>query len=224
MEVQVLSCAQRMKENNDRLAKIIKHRFFTLFTTLFLALLYIYFLYNHITAIRSGEISNITLVFILMETIVIFLLVFRKSPRDKSTKILPWAFAILGSFMPLALKPFDVLVISESFGNIFMVAGGIMASISYLSLNTSYGTSPSLRTIKTSGLYSFIRHPIYSSYFLLYTGYLLLVFSYYNLAVVALLFACLTIRAHFEEEILLTDEKYKTYSKKVKYRIIPFIY
>ncbi|MCA9367282.1 isoprenylcysteine carboxylmethyltransferase family protein [Candidatus Kaiserbacteria bacterium] len=205
-------------------AKIVTHPFFTLVTTLGLALLYTYFLYNHITAIKQHNVTPIIAIFVAMESVVLVLLAIRQQPVAKHTNVRGWLFAFLGTFMPFALFPFGAIVLHAPLGDTLTVIGGLIAVGAYLSLNTSFGVSPSLRTVKTNGLYRVVRHPMYAAYFFLYGGYLLLVFSPYNAFILCLLFVCLVMRIYYEEQILSTSVEYHAYKKTVPYRLFPFLY
>ncbi len=201
----------------------LKHKAFNTFTNIILILVYIYFLHNHIIGIRNGSISNTTYVFILMESVVLFLLILRSNPKVRSDKPLAWICAFLGTALPLFLKPSGITT-NPNVGNILLLTGGILAIISYLSLNTSFGISPALRKVKTNGLYKIIRHPMYASYLVLHVGYLQISYSLLNIFIIVTTFIFLLIRINFEEALLSEDKSYQEYRKKVKYRLLPYIF
>jgi len=75
------------------------------------------------------------------------------------------------------------------------------------------------------GLYSIVRHPMYLSMILIYLGTSLILGSYYSLIPSVLLFFALGFRAKNEEKVLIEGlEGYSEYMKKVKYRLIPFVW
>ena len=76
-----------------------------------------------------------------------------------------------------------------------------------------------------TGLYGIVRHPMYSVTILLFLTMPILLGSWYALAVFALYPAIIVIRLK-DEELLLTRELqgYSEYKKKVKYRLIPFVW
>jgi protein-S-isoprenylcysteine O-methyltransferase Ste14 len=205
------------------LREFIARPFFELASTTFLLLVYFLFLYRHAIAIKADQISPTTFVFVIMETIVILLLILRRRPKTRRAELLPWIFALSGTFLPLLLMP-SGYSIHTVVGETFIVVGGSLAILSYLSLNTSFGVSPALREIKTSFLYSFVRHPMYLSYCVIFTGYLFVSFSWYNLLLIFTAILCLLFRIHFEEQLLLTDRSYQVYSNKVVYKLLPGIY
>jgi protein-S-isoprenylcysteine O-methyltransferase Ste14 len=157
-----------------------------------------------------------------METLVILLLLIRTNPTKIIMSPTAWLYTVAGTFSPLLLLP-ATMTLNLFFGNFLMVLGGLIAIMSYLSLNRSFGLVPAVREVKTRGLYSFVRHPMYSSYFIIYIGYLFLAFSLYNFVIVITILFLLYKRAHYEEELLRTDMSYLSYIEKVPYRFFPNI-
>lgn len=77
----------------------------------------------------------------------------------------------------------------------------------------------------TTGTYSFVRHPLYLGCTLLMWGGPLLVGSVYGLLLSAVAMLILVVRIIGEEKMLIEElEGYTAYQKKVKYRLIPFIW
>jgi protein-S-isoprenylcysteine O-methyltransferase Ste14 len=80
------------------------------------------------------------------------------------------------------------------------------------------------RVIST-GLYGVLRHPMYSGALLLFIGAPLLLGSVYGLAMGLLLIITMAVRSVGEEEMLRQElDGYNEYMKKVKWRLIPFIF
>ncbi len=76
-----------------------------------------------------------------------------------------------------------------------------------------------------TGLYSIVRHPMYMSISLVYIGTCLVLGSYISLIPCAFMIILLGFRAKNEEDMLIHGlEGYVEYIKKVKYRIIPYIW
>jgi protein-S-isoprenylcysteine O-methyltransferase Ste14 len=75
------------------------------------------------------------------------------------------------------------------------------------------------------GLYSFVRHPMYLGSIILYGFAPLVLGSFYALIPMAFVPILLIIRIRNEEKVLIDGLKgYNEYMKKVKYRLIPFIW
>jgi protein-S-isoprenylcysteine O-methyltransferase Ste14 len=76
-----------------------------------------------------------------------------------------------------------------------------------------------------TGLYSVVRHPMYLAAIILYLSSSLVLGSLYALIPMMLLPFLLGFRVINEEKVLVTGlPGYEEYRKKVKYRIIPFIW
>ena len=78
----------------------------------------------------------------------------------------------------------------------------------------------------TTGIYSQVRHPIYSSYILLFTGFCLMLQSIVSFGLLALV--CIVWfgnRMMIEEEMLEKEfgDQYRAYQQKTK-KLFPFIY
>ena len=76
-----------------------------------------------------------------------------------------------------------------------------------------------------TGLYGIVRHPMYMATILLFLMIPMVLGSWYALIVFGFYPAIIVVRLHNEED-LLTQELpgYDEYKKKVKYRIIPFVW
>jgi protein-S-isoprenylcysteine O-methyltransferase Ste14 len=109
-------------------------------------------------------------------------------------------------------------------GALMTASGALLTLISVQQLGRSFAVLPSVREIRTSGLYRWIRHPIYFSYMVTALGILLRHLTFYNVGVALAGFALILCRLHFEERLLARDEAYRAYMKAVPYRLIPGVY
>ncbi|MGL4758410.1 MAG: methyltransferase family protein, partial [Patescibacteria group bacterium] len=78
----------------------------------------------------------------------------------------------------------------------------------------------------TSGIYSQVRHPIYTSYLLLFIGFCTLLQSWLSLAALTLVsLVWFGNRISIEEDMLIQEfgKDYQTYQQKTQ-RLIPFVY
>ncbi len=77
----------------------------------------------------------------------------------------------------------------------------------------------------STGVYGFVRHPMYLAGLLLFIGAPLLLGSLYGVLIGALIASLLASRIIGEERMLVRDlAGYADYRKQVKYRLIPFIW
>jgi len=76
-----------------------------------------------------------------------------------------------------------------------------------------------------TGLYSLVRHPMYMALILIYIGTCFILGSYIALLPCGVMIIVLGFRAINEEKMLTEGlEGYKEYMKKVKYRMIPYVW
>jgi protein-S-isoprenylcysteine O-methyltransferase Ste14 len=135
--------------------------------------------------------------------------------------------------MPLDAKRFGWTM---SFPLELKALGGVLLLLSFFFLYRSFTdntfASPLVRIqsereqqVVTSGVYSIVRHPMYLGGVLLFIGTPLLLGSKYGILVAVLLTLLVVFRIIGEERLLGDELKgYDDYKKKVKYRLIPFIW
>jgi protein-S-isoprenylcysteine O-methyltransferase Ste14 len=88
--------------------------------------------------------------------------------------------------------------------------GGIL-TVGAFTLGRSFAIIPSLKNLKTNGLFSTLRHPIYSSYIHLGVCHSFLFPSFRNFVATSLLLMGLVLRSHEEEGLLSTKRGYLEY-------------
>jgi len=114
-------------------------------------------------------------------------------------------------------------------GLVLFVAGWVLISVTF-SENT-FG-APVVRhqeerdqTVIDTGLYAVVRHPMYTSVFLLVPGMALWLGSYAAALCIIILAALIAVRIVFEEQFLKRElPGYEAYTRKVRYRMIPFVW
>ena len=90
--------------------------------------------------------------------------------------------------------------------------------------NAAQGRQPRHVALQTSGLYGFVRHPLYFSWVLMVFGAPIMTATRFTFAVVST--AYLAIAIHWEERSLvgLFGAAYEKYRTQVRWRMIPFVY
>lgn len=110
-------------------------------------------------------------------------------------------------------------------GKILIILGLTVSCLSVINLWESFGAVPALRKIKTEGLYSFVRHPIYTGYIISSVGLIVVTPSLRNLILFTLFLIMTVFRLTKEEQALsFNNDDYKKYKSLVRYRIVPCIY
>jgi protein-S-isoprenylcysteine O-methyltransferase Ste14 len=126
-------------------------------------------------------------------------------------------------FIAFDVKPTSSAVLAL-LGGVVTAIGSLITIISIQCLGRSFAVLPSLRDIRTSGVYRFVRHPIYLSYMVAGLGTLMRHPSLYNTSVVLAGFVLMMWRIRFEERLLAQEEIYRNYMDAVRYRLIPGLY
>jgi protein-S-isoprenylcysteine O-methyltransferase Ste14 len=79
--------------------------------------------------------------------------------------------------------------------------------------------------VVSSGVYGFVRHPMYLGAVLLFVGTPLLLGSFWGLIISLVLIYLLALRTLGEEEMLVNElDGYVEYKQKVRYRFFPFVW
>ena len=170
--------------------------------------------------IQTGKWTS--LLWIVSEGMIIFLLVFRRESRRLSRHPWDWIVALGGSFTALLVRP-AATIAPEFIGVVLQLAGTVFEIHAKVFLGRSFGIVAADRGIVVSGPYRIVRHPIYLGYFVTHVGFLLTNWSPRNLAIYIVTYFFQISRILAEERILREDESYRAYCQRVRYRVIPFV-
>lgn len=124
------------------------------------------------------------------------------------------------SRMPVPLEAAGFAIFAVSLYLIFLVFKENPYAAATVNVQKERG-----QKVISTGLYAYVRHPLYSTaiLYLLGTGFTL--GSWIGVGVVAIYFVFFYFRAIIEERLLSEQlEGYKEYMSKVKYRFIPYIF
>lgn len=147
-------------------------------------------------------------------------------------------FAAVGFFAWLALMPLDARRFgwSPPFPWWLKIVGTLLLIFAFLivfaALKENTFAAPVVKMQKergqkviSTGAYALVRHPMYLGGILFFVGSPLLLGSLYGLALGILLSVLFTVRIFGEEKMLIEDlEGYADYMRKVRWRLIPFIF
>jgi protein-S-isoprenylcysteine O-methyltransferase Ste14 len=157
----------------------------------------------------------------------------KMAEKEKAQKIIQWinlpvfisAFIVPGLDRRFGWSevPVEVIIITDA-----LILGGYLI-IFFVFRQNSYASRiieiDKGQKVITTGLYTWVRHPMYLGVLIMYLPTPLALGSFWGLIPMAFLPASLVFRILNEEKVLSENlEGYKEYCLKTKYRIIPYIW
>ena len=172
--------------------------------------------------VQTGKWTS--LLWIVSEGLVIFLIVFRRESRRLSKHPWDWIVALGGSFTVLLVRPYTTTIAPEFIGVALQLAGTMFEVYAKGFLGRSFGIVAADRGIVLGGPYRIVRHPIYLGYFVTHVGFLLTNWSASNFALYIVIYFFQISRILSEERILSEDAAYREYRGRVRFRLIPGVF
>ena len=192
------------------------------FTNMLLATLFILFAIANAKSFLEVPRLSVFLI-VVTEMIVAVFLIVRRNPDETEHTWQTWITTTCGTLAPFLLRPIeatgDLLL-----GDILQITAFITQIVALLYLNRSFGLLPAHRGVKSGGLYSWVRHPLYTAYVIMYLGYWINNQSLNNAAVIIAGTAFLVMRIYYEEALLLRYADYTRYANRIRWRLIPSIW
>jgi protein-S-isoprenylcysteine O-methyltransferase Ste14 len=142
-----------------------------------------------------------------------------RRPAQRSGTTWETLLALAGTFLPVAARPTPGNL--YWLGEIVQVLGltGMVAAA--ISLGRSFGIAPADRGLRTTGLYAWVRHPLYAMEIAYFVGFLVANPSWRNLAILIADTTVQLLRALREERIL---KDYASYAGRVRWRLLPLVW
>jgi protein-S-isoprenylcysteine O-methyltransferase Ste14 len=174
-------------------------------------------------SIDSGRVIGLGVGVLGLWSAVLFCV--RRPPTLVSRNALVWIAAYLGTFGASLLRPGGPHSGWLDAGGVaIQVVGIVIGVVSLATLGRSLGLVPAHRGLVTSGVYRFLRHPLYVSYVVAELGYLVQSPRLWNVAVLAVVWTCQVARIVSEEKLLGTDAAYRAYSLQTRWRLVPGVW
>lgn len=172
---------------------------------------------------KTGSLFSFTIV--LINGLILMLYFVRREPNALIEFPFAWLISIVTTVLPFLYRPIQEAFLPGLLGvGYYLQIIGVAAIIgSLLSIRGSIGIVPANRGIKIGGFYQLVRHPLYASELLFFTGYVLSNQSLFNFFLLVLSFAMQYSRSRIEENFLIDDPSYKLYMSCIRYRFIPGI-
>jgi protein-S-isoprenylcysteine O-methyltransferase Ste14 len=161
-------------------------------------------------------------VLLVEQTLVVVAYLVRRPARAVTTRLDDWLLAFGGTFGGVLLRPIGSHPHwGVSIGLVVQIVGVLFGAVAFLALGRSFGFAAADRGLVTRGPYAVVRHPIYSSYLLVLSGYLLQSISVWNALVIVFVTSCNVGRAIAEDRVLATSAEYDAYRSHVRWRLVP---
>ena len=192
------------------------------FVNMFLATLFILFAIANAKSFLANPRLSVFLI-VITETIVAIFLVIRRDPDETHHSWQTWVTTTCGTLAPFLLRPVDASA-DILIGNVFQTSGFLLQIFALLALNRCIGLLPAYRGVKSSGLYGWVRHPLYMAYVITFFGYLFNHPSLSNLGIVLGGTGFLVMRIRYEESLLHKYADYVAYASRTRWHLMPGVW
>ncbi len=106
-------------------------------------------------------------------------------------------------------------------GLILELIGVVLTQVSRVYMGRSFGLLPANRGIVSNGPFRWVRHPVYLGWLVLSIGYAMSYLNDRNLILILVTLAFMVWRIDQEETHLSADPEYRSYTDRVRYRLLP---
>lgn len=170
---------------------------------------------------RTG--SWVGLALVAVNGLVAALALVRRPSQRTSPEPRLWLLGGVGTFIPLFFRPAALppAVAWSGVGAIVQAIGMVAMAVALLTLGRSWGIVPANRGLVERGLYRWIRHPLYATELLFHVGVVLAAPTLANAGLWLALLVAQLLRATAEERLLRSDEGYREYLARVRFRFVP---
>jgi len=155
---------------------------------------------------KSWEINFFSAIIFIRLAIVVYCFLIREMPTKRAPTY-QIIFAWIATFIPTLMNWQVNNELYGLVGEIIAVSGMVMFIFTCLELGKSFGVSPAKRSPVSSGIYSFIGHPMYWSHVVLEIGILVASPSKWNFAIAGVTWASYLLRAHWEKQLLSSESQ-----------------
>jgi protein-S-isoprenylcysteine O-methyltransferase Ste14 len=173
--------------------------------------------------VETGHITGLLL--LASEALVVAFTLVRRPAEVVDRTWEARTLTMFSTFCPPLLRPVAVAPLGPESLTVMISAVGLMIVVlGKISLGRSFGLTPANRGVVCSGVYRFVRHPIYLGYLITHVGFVLAYPAGWNLVVLLAADVALVLRAIREERTLALDPAYRAYLGRVRWRIVPGVF
>jgi protein-S-isoprenylcysteine O-methyltransferase Ste14 len=173
--------------------------------------------------VETGHITGLLL--LASEALVVAFTLVRRPAEVVDRTWKARALTVFSTFCPPLLRPVAVAALApESLTVVISAVGLMIVVVGKMSLGRSFGLTPANRGVVCSGMYRFVRHPIYLGYLVTHVGFVVAYPALWNVGVLVAADIALMLRAICEERTLARDPSYRAYMDRVRWRVIPGVF
>lgn len=161
------------------------------------------------------------------ETTVLIFVLLRRPTKEISLRFGDWLLAVTATAAPMLIVPReipDAMLWLENIAVSLVALGNLVQLTGKLFLARSFGVAPANRGIKTTGLYRFVRHPIYAGYLMIHLGLFMMMPSLTNFLIYGIGWWAQILRLLAEEALLSQDTDYRAFMLKTRWRLVPGVF
>lgn len=159
------------------------------------------------------------------ESLVVVFTMIRRPASTVDRTLNARILTIFSTFAPQLVQAASMHPLApDSFTVVLSASGLILVVLAKASLGRSFGLTPANRGVVSTGLYRFLRHPIYLGYLLTHVGFAIANPVGWNFFILAAADMTLLLRAMREERTLALDPAYAAYMHRVRWRILPRVF
>jgi protein-S-isoprenylcysteine O-methyltransferase Ste14 len=169
--------------------------------------------------LRTGHLTGLLL--LVSETLVVVMTAVRRPPiiidRTWQARVVTGA-SILG--IPL-IRPIGDALIPDIYTALVSAVGLGLIIVGKLTLGRSFALMPAHRGLVCTGVYGWVRHPIYAGYLITHVAFVIAHPAWWNVVLLVVGDVSLLMRSVYEERTLARDPEYLGYMARVKWRVLP---
>jgi len=165
------------------------------------------------------------LLLLVSEALVVVFTMIRRPAGTVDRSLNARILTMFSTFAPHLVRPASLHPLTpESFTLLLSGIGLILVVMGKVSLGRSFGLTPANRGVVSTGVYRFVRHPIYMGYLLTHVGFAIANPIGWNFFILTAADVTLMLRAIREEQTLALDPAYSGYMQRVRWRIAPGLF